>query len=120
VGRVMEKFNWNTDLEGKVIGKYGPPNTYHADARLPASLVGNCFADQVSCGMMSLASAWSEPPIATVGLGTGTMASYGRPYQHVHFYEIDNQIRRLSLPTSSRLLGNVELLDAEAKKSSEE
>jgi hypothetical protein len=41
---------------------------------------------------------WSEPPIATVGLGTGTMASYGRNFQHVHFYEIDNQILRLSLP----------------------
>ena len=42
-------------------------------------------------------TAWSEPPIATIGLGTGTMASYGRPYQQVHFYEIDNQILRFSL-----------------------
>ena len=28
--------------------------------------------------------------------------SYGRPYQHVHFYEIDNQIRKLSLKMPSR------------------
>ena len=45
-----------------------------------------------------MAAAWSEPPFATIGLGTGTMASYGRPFQHVHYYEIDRQIRRLSLP----------------------
>jgi hypothetical protein len=52
--------------------------------------------------MTTLATAWSEPPIATIGLGTGTMASYGRPYQHVHFYEIDNQIRILSLGLPTR------------------
>jgi hypothetical protein len=26
------------------------------------------------------------------------MACYGRPYQHVHYYEIDNHVRRMSLP----------------------
>src|SRR5439155_25080758 len=40
---------------------------------------------------------WSEPPYATIGLGTGTMASYSRPYQHMHYYEIDNLVKRLSL-----------------------
>jgi hypothetical protein len=45
-----------------------------------------------------LVDLWSEPPYATIGLGTGTMAAYGRPYQHVHYYEIDNHVRRLSLP----------------------
>jgi len=43
-------------------------------------------------------ASWSEPPFATIGLGTGTMASYARPFQHMHFYEIDNHIVRLSLP----------------------
>src|SRR5208283_3538503 len=38
-------------------------------------------------------------------LGTGTMASYGRPFHHVTFYEIDNTIRSFSdgtykLPTT--------------------
>jgi hypothetical protein len=47
-----------------------------------------------------LVTAWSEPPYATIGLGTGTMAAYGRPFQHVHFYEIDNHIRKLSLPVA--------------------
>jgi hypothetical protein len=94
-GRVMEKFNWWPD---------SPPNTYHADARLPVSLLANTMAD-VGVGVMpltGLVTAWSEIPYATVGLGTGTMAAYGRPYQHVHFYEIDNQIQRLSLRTESR------------------
>jgi hypothetical protein len=37
-------------------------------------------------------------PYAVVGLGIGTLASYGRPGQVVHFYEIDPAVRRLSLP----------------------
>jgi hypothetical protein len=94
VGRVMEKYNWFSE---------GMPNTFHADARLPASVVGTLLGDSLSSAgpMGALVSAWSEPPICTVGLGTGTMASYGRPYQHVHFYEIDNQILRLSLVTQT-------------------
>ncbi len=96
VGRVMEKFNWFP----------GPPNsnTYWADARMPAALAIAGAAD-VGVGMLpmtQLVAAWSEPPIATIGLGTGTMASYGRPYQHVHFYEIDNQILRFSLAVPTR------------------
>ena len=86
VGRVMEKYNWFP----------GKPNTFQADARLPAALVGSGFTEMAPLTSL-LVTAWSEPPIATIGLGTGTMASYGRPYQHVHFYEIDNQILRLSL-----------------------
>jgi hypothetical protein len=45
-----------------------------------------------------LNAAVSEPAYATIGLGTGTMASYCRPYQHLTFYEIDQQIREFSLP----------------------
>jgi len=47
--------------------------------------------------MPAVIGTWSEPPYATIGLGTGTMASYGRPFQHVVFYEIDSQIRSFSL-----------------------
>src|SRR4029453_193887 len=43
---------------------------------------------------------WSKPAFATIGLGTGTMASYARPYQHCHYYEIDNNVKRLSLRTA--------------------
>ncbi len=89
-GVVMEKYNWFP----------GPGNTYWGDARLPASMVGMGALTQPMGGLPvgQLVDLWSEPAYATIGLGTGTMASYGRPYQHVHYYEIDNHIRRLNLP----------------------
>jgi hypothetical protein len=107
-GRVMENFNWFP----------GKQNTFLADTRIPASLVGSLFTDMGP--LTTLVTAWSEPPFATIGLGTGTMASYGRPYQHVHFYEIDNQIRRLSLPSPTRFLGNWELYKERRKQSRDE
>jgi hypothetical protein len=81
-GVVMEKFNWFPSEQ---------ENTYWADARMPASILGY-GADPWS----QLVNLWSEPPYATIGLGTGTMASYARPYQYMDFYEIDNHVRRLS------------------------
>jgi hypothetical protein len=90
-GLVMEQYNWFHPRED---------NVHTADARMPASLVGQLLGNP-GAGALPYAAfvdLWSEPPYATVGLGTGTMASYGRPFQHVHYYEIDNQIRRLSLP----------------------
>jgi hypothetical protein len=72
---------------------------FPADARMPASLFGLATADlgtgTLPMGMM--VGAWSELPYGTVGLGTGTMASYARPFQHCHFYEIDDQIRTFSM-----------------------
>jgi hypothetical protein len=107
-GIIMERLNWfNFEYDPKTETRKWTPqpqNTYHADARLPASFtalggtglgVGNLPVDQI-------AAAWSEPPFATVGLGTGTMASYGRPFQHVTFYEIDNTIRSFHLEPFAR------------------
>ncbi|MCS7047593.1 MAG: hypothetical protein NZO58_14645, partial [Gemmataceae bacterium] len=93
VGVIMERYNWLK----------GPQNTYWADNRLPAALVGLGAAALHNGGLPleQLTQLWSEPPIATVGLGTGTMASYGRPFQHVVFYEIDEKIREYSLPLDS-------------------
>jgi hypothetical protein len=89
VGRAMEKFNWFKDKN----------NHYHSDARMVISQLGMCAAPLgTTVPVNNLVDLWSEPPYATIGLGTGTMASYSRLYQHVHFYEIDNVIRRLSLP----------------------
>ncbi len=90
-GRVMELFNWFPN---------SPDNVYWADARMPTAIVGQAMSDLATgvLPMGNLVNLWSEPPYATIGLGTGTMAGYGRPYQHVHYYEIDNHIRRLSLP----------------------
>jgi len=90
VGVVMERFNWFP----------GPQNTYWGDLRMPATMVGN-IAAMIGTGTLpnaALVNAYSEPPLATIGLGTGTMASYARPYGHFTYYEIDEQIRNFSLP----------------------
>jgi hypothetical protein len=87
-GIVMEKFNWFNDAE----------NHFNSDSRICASLVAS--ANPLFGSLLpsdQLAALWSEPAYATIGLGTGTMASYARPYQHMHFYEIDNLVRGLSL-----------------------
>jgi hypothetical protein len=100
-GRVMELYNWHPDTASN-----WQANTYHADGRMPGYLLSTLGGDLL--GGMSptpsslLVGLFSEPAYATVGLGTGTMASYGRPYQHVHYYEIDNHIRRLSLPVDDK------------------
>lgn len=93
VGAIMEQYNWFP----------GKQNTYHADARLPASVVGamNPFA-AAPLAVEALTALQTEPPIAVIGLGTGTMASYGRPFGHVTYYEIDEKIRNMSLPPDSK------------------
>jgi len=66
------------------------------DARLPTSLIGQ-GAVALGTGTLpleQLVDVWSEPPYATIGLGTGTMAKYGRPLQHMTFYEIDKNARQ--------------------------
>jgi hypothetical protein len=65
------------------------------DARLPASMVGLMCGDNPVLGM--LVNTQSEPPFAVLGLGTGILASYAKPYQAVHFYEIDPLVKRLSI-----------------------
>ena len=90
VGVVMERYNWFK----------GEQNSFRADARLPASMIGQITAS-FGTGQLPLPAVvetWSEPPFATIGLGTGTMASYARPYQHMTYYEIDEVIREFSLP----------------------
>jgi hypothetical protein len=107
VGATMEKLNWFPGLiyRDEKTGKDKLENTvtYWADARLPASLIGNGVPGLgMNMPLPQLVAAWSEPPYATIGLGTGTMASYGRPFQHVVFYEIDEHIRDFSLPPPGR------------------
>jgi hypothetical protein len=107
VGVVMEPLNWfpmerkgyNLDAKAARERKF---NAYSADARLPVSVIGNVAAPlNGTLGtplavMPPIVSAWSEPAYATIGLGTGTMASYARPFHHMTFYEIDNHIRAFS------------------------
>ena len=90
VGSVTEKYNWAP----------GPQNTYWADFRMPVTMIGFGASPAMTLPLNTsqLVNAWSEPPFATVGLGTGTMASYGRWLQHVAYYEIDEKIRNMNLP----------------------
>jgi hypothetical protein len=95
VGVVLERFNWLP----------GPVNTYWADARLPASLVALAAGDLLSASPMPLGpviGAWSEPAIAVIGLECGTLASYGRPYQHLHFYDKSEELKQLVLSPPGR------------------
>ena len=71
----------------------GPPSTHHADARLPASLVG--LGGQSYAQLLTL---WAEPPVAVLGLEIGTPAAYARPFQTMLFTEREPAIRDLSLP----------------------
>src|SRR5262249_28748342 len=95
VGIVMERDNWFK----------GAQNPYRADARLPAALIGDLAGAALGGGHPLIAASvecWSEPPLATIGLGTGTMVSYARPYQHFTYYEIDDAIKHFSLPEDGR------------------
>ena len=62
-----------------------------SNQRFPASLVG-AAADPWS----ALVDLHSEPPYAVVGLGSGTLAAFAKPYQPVDIYEIDPLVYRLS------------------------
>ena len=90
VGVIMDRYRW--------FG--GPHGSFYADARLPVSMIGLGAAPMgvANLPLGQLAAVWTEPPYATIGLGTGTMAGYGRWLQHVTFYEIDDNIRNFSLP----------------------
>lgn len=86
IGMVMQKYNWFP----------GPDNTFAADARLPASMIGmgNVW------GMT--ANLWSEPPIGSVGMDVATLAAYARPAQTMHFSERLPVLAKLSLPDAKK------------------
>ena len=60
IGDVLRRFNWFP----------GPDNTYWADARMPASLVGLAASipGVAAIPMSDLVGIWSEPPVACVHL----------------------------------------------------
>jgi spermidine synthase len=47
------------------------------------------------------------PNLAVIGLGTGTMACYAQPGQHLTFYDIDPVVRRLSFDGNPAYFGYV-------------
>ncbi len=81
---------------GEAYAKFSWP-----DHRLPASLAG-MGASPMSAFAGLLVDLHSEPPYAVLGLGTGILASYARPLQTMHFYEIDPLVRDLSLPKNGK------------------
>ena len=103
VGVIMDRYRWFK----------GPHGSFYADARLPVSMIG-LGVSSLGVGILpvdQLAAVWTEPPYATIGLGTGTMAGYGRWLQHMTFYEIDDNIRNFSLPPKIKLDGGGETVN---------
>jgi uncharacterized protein YjbI with pentapeptide repeats len=88
VGQVMSKLEWFTPAS--VLD-------YPSDARMPASLVG-LLAPSGTLPASALVDVWSEPPLAVVRLNAGTHAAYGRPFQHIHFYNSSPELTTFSLP----------------------
>lgn len=85
LGLVLRKFDWFA----------AEANTFRADARLPASLLGQ-LAWTTTVPLAALVNLWSEPPIGALDLTAGTVAAYARPYQCVDFYESNPLIKDLS------------------------
>jgi hypothetical protein len=97
VGICMERYNWFPKKE------YWEPEyllNFASDTRGHLSLmmamapggIGTVLPQDALVGLQA------EPAYATIGLGTGTMSTYAHPMQTLHFYEIDENIRRFSLP----------------------
>lgn len=67
-----------------------------SDGRMAASMVGLGAGDFAITAI--LANTQSEPPLAVLGLGTGILACYAKPLQHVDIFEIDPLVKDLSVP----------------------
>ncbi len=95
-GRMMKRFDWFPNEKNS--------NTFWADARMPVSLVG-FGANPLSMTPLpttQLVGLWSEPPVATLGIGPGTLAAYLHPYQTLDIYEPDKLVVRLSRPKKGK------------------
>src|SRR5205814_1279676 len=95
IGQLFMKFTWpNTPLPASFQEFEAPGNVYNhftlPSWRLPASLAA--AAGNPLAGLVDL---HSEPPYAVVGLGTGTLAAFAKPYQKLDIYEIDPLVLRL-------------------------
>ncbi len=104
VGQVMRGLEWfpepSAELRQGKADFWLQRNRDNAkdDARIAASVVGMMAASHVATPipLEPIVTAWSEPPYAFVGLGTGTLFTYAHPFQWVDAYELDPAIIRLS------------------------
>ena len=80
-------------------GQVPPPGAnlafHQADCRLAVSLVGLAATSAPTWAL--LADTQSEPPFAVLGLGSGILAAYAKPYQRADFFEIDPLVKSLSV-----------------------
>jgi hypothetical protein len=105
IGVAFQRYNWFP----------GPTNTYHADARLAVSLVGEGAGlglANLHVGMLE--SLWTEPPVAVIGMAAGTPASYARPLQQFHFFEANKDIIDLNQRTGKDVFFHF-ISDAQAR-----
>lgn len=65
---------------------------FRSDVRIAASLVGLAGVSPEA----AIVAAWTELPVAVVGMNAGTTAAYARPFQPFHFYESDPTILALN------------------------
>ncbi len=87
---------------------YDYPFTYY-DRAGPVGRLFDAYsypqADALGAGLGSLATATRKlgirPNLGVIGLGTGTMACYGEPGQHMTFYDIDPAVRDISFNNNS-------------------
>jgi len=100
VGQVMRNLDWFGPSNVEINNAQRRPEFWLTqnrdnakdDARIAASLIGMA----ASGGLDTIATAWSEPPYAFVGLGVGSLFAYAHPYQWVDAYELDPAIIALS------------------------
>lgn len=102
LGQAFTRYNWFPGME----------NSWRADARLPASLLGHGALAAALPGQ--LAALWSEPPIGVVQMKAGAVAAYARPFQIIDFYESNPAIIELSKPKRAEITFTY-LADAERR-----
>jgi hypothetical protein len=104
VGQVMRNMEWFPEPAAN-LRQFGPDfwlqrnrDNSKDDARIVASLFG-LASGPGNIDRDLIAAAWSEPPYAIVGLGTGTLFTYAHPYQFIDAFELDPAVIALSTQT---------------------
>ena len=91
VAEVYHKLSWPNAPPGDRVGE----TIGLSDARLPASMLGLASGSFAPWNM--LVNTHSEPPVAVVGLGSGILACYAKPFQRMDFFEIDPNVKNLTV-----------------------